>query len=139
MAISIVRGPAGGGKSQYVERAHTAGKVVIDFTRLYAALALVERGADGMYPVRVDGDPLLPLVEAVKTFATREAARRELSGHVTTSDSSPGEVERLRELGARGEVVTLDPGEEVIRARLADAETGALSPECGKALSRWYR
>ena len=139
MAISIIRGPAGGGKSQYVEGAHRAGEVVIDFTRLYAALALVERGADGKYPVREDGDPLLPLVEAVKTFATREAARRELAGHVTTSDSSPGEVERLRALGASGATVTLDPGEEVVRARLADAESGELSPACHKALSRWYR
>ena len=139
MAISIVRGPAGGGKSQHVEREHTAGEVVIDFTRLYAALALVERAADGRFPVRETGDPLLPLVAAVKTYALREAARRELSGAVTTSDSSPGEVARLREVGADGEVATIDPGREVCEARLADAETGELSPECRKALARWYR
>ena len=138
MALTIVRGPAGGGKSQYVEREHKPGQVIVDFTRLYSALALVERGPDGRYPERHDGDPLLPLVAAIKAYAIREAARRELSGHVTTSSGAPGELARLRELGARGAAVTIDPGRATIEARLSDAETGELSIECQKAIGRWY-
>ena len=115
------------------------GEVLIDFTALYVALAAVERGPDGKYPVREDGDPLLPLVQAVKTFAIREATRRQLNGYVTTSDSRETEIERLRAAGADGTVETIDPGEETVRARLADPVTGELSPQCQKAEARWYR
>ena len=140
MPLTIVRGPAGAGKSQYVEREHKPGQVIVDFTRLYSALANVARGADGKYPERHDGDPLLPLIAAMKAHAIREAAAREISGYVTTSSSAPGELARLRELGASGPSVTLDPGEVAIRARLAELGTdGKLSPECEKALKRWYR
>ena len=138
MALAIIRGPAGGGKSQHIEREHRPGEVVIDFTRLYGALALVERGPDGRYPVRETGDPLLPLISAIKAYAIREAARRQLSGHVTTSSSAPAELARLRELGAKGPAITIDPGEATIRARLSDAETGQLHPQCETALRRWY-
>ena len=137
--ISILRGPAGGGKSQVIAERLQPGEFVADFTRLYVALAAVERGPDGKYPERQDGDPLLGLVSAVKAAVIREAARRELSGYVTTSDSRPEEIDRLRATGADGEVVTIDPGEEVVRARLADPVSGELSPQCSQAMGRWYR
>ena len=35
-------------------------------------------------------------------------------------------------------VRTVDPGESVVRARLADAVTGILSPACDRAVRRWY-
>ena len=139
MALSIVRGPAGGGKSQWIQERLRPGEVVIDFTRLYVALAGVERGPDGRYPVRQDGDPRLALAEYVRMVAVRQASDRELDGYVTTSDSRPEAVERLQAAGATGEVETVDPGESVVRARLADAVTGALSPQCEIALGRWYR
>ena len=66
MAIDVVRGPAGAGKSQWIAERLTASGVVIDFTRLYAALAGVERGADGRYPVRTGHDPRIPLTQADK-------------------------------------------------------------------------
>ena len=138
MALVIVRGPAGAGKSGYVERERQPGELLADFTAIYAALSGVTRGPDGKYPVRQDGDPLVPLVAAVKAYIVREAAARELRGYVTTSDSSAGELARLRELGAQPEPITLDPGEQVVRARLAD-DDGQLHPQCEAALSRWYR
>ena len=139
MAIGIIRGPAGGGKSQVIAARLRPGEVVIDFTRLYVALAGVERGPDGRYPVRHDGDPRLALAEYVRMVAVRQASDRELSGYATTSDSRPEAVERLRDAGATGPVETVDPGREVVRARLADAVTGALSQQCEIALGRWYR
>lgn len=139
MPLSIIRGPAGSGKSGVIADRMRPGEVVIDFTRLYVALAGVERGPDGRYAVRPDGDPRLALTEYVRMVAIRQAAERELSGYATTSDSRPEAVERLQAAGAAGEVVTIDPGASVVRARLADAATGALSPECEVALGRWYR
>lgn len=139
MALDVVRGPAGGGKSQWIRNRLRAGMVVLDFTRIWAALSGAERGPDGKYPERTDGDPLLALVQAVKTYASREAARRGFDGFVTTSDSRPEEIDRLRDAGADGEVETIDPGLDAIRARLADPVTGRLSDECEKAIRRWYR
>ena len=135
MALRIVAGPAGGGKSQFVAEQRQPGEVLIDFTSLYVALSGAVRGADGRYPDREAGDALLPLVAWLKAAAVRQAAERELSGYVTTSDRR--EIDRLRELGADGELTVIDPGEEVTRARLADT-TGELSPECARALNRWY-
>ena len=137
MALVIVRGPAGGGKSQYVERERGPGDLLIDFTAIYVALAGVTRGPDGKYPIRESHDPLLGIVSAIKAFAIAEAARRELGGFVTTSSSAPGEVERLRRLGADGPVTTIDPGEQIVRARLA-GDDGELSEQCRLALARWY-
>ena len=99
--ITIIRGPAGGGKSQLLAERQRPGDVLNDFTRIYVALAGVERGPDGRYPERADGDPLLPLAAAIKTTAVREASARELSGYVTTSDGRAEEVERLRRAGRR--------------------------------------
>lgn len=136
MPIIPVVGPAGGGKSQFVNRNQETGEVVIDFTLLYAALANVQRGPDGRYPERVAGDPLLPLVNAVKEFALRQAVDRQLNGYVTSSDAQA--VSRLEALtGETAEII--DPGREAIELRLRDPETGVLSDECGRALSRWYR
>ena len=139
MPLVIIRGPAGGGKSQVIAERQRPGEVLIDYTRIYVALAGVERGPDGRYPVREDGDPLLPLAAWLRTAAIRAAARRELDGFVTTSDSRPEEIERLRSAGANGPVETVDPGEAVVRARLADAVTGAVSGQCDLAVRRWYR
>ena len=137
MALAIIRGPAGAGKSGYIERERKPGDLLIDYTALYVALAGATRGPDGKYPIRTDDDPLLGIVSAIKAFVVRQAAARGLAGYVTTSDSSSGEIERLREQGADGPVVTLDPGKRVIEARLAD-DDGELHPQCRAALKRWY-
>ena len=97
---------------------------------MYAAMSPVSP-AGRMANTRsaTDHDPLLGIVSAIKAYAIAEASRRELGGFVTTSSSAPGEIERLRRLGADGEVVTLDPGEQIVRARLAD-DDGELSEQC---------
>lgn len=136
MPITPVAGPAGGGKSQYIAERLRPGWLVLDFTRFYVALAGVERGPDGRYPERETGDPLLPLVSYVKRVALREAVERELDGFATTS--ARDDVEVLERITGRPAVV-VDPGEEVIRARLADPVSGELSSECTAAMRRWYR
>ena len=136
MPIVPIVGPAGSGKSQYVQATIRPGWIIVDFTSIYVALSGVQRGADGKYPERETGDPLLSLVQAVKTVTLKMAVERELSGFVTSS--ALADVEDLEKITGQT-VKVIDPGEDVVRARLADPVTGELSPECDKALRRWYR
>ena len=58
MAIEIVAGPAGSGKSQLVAvELDKERDVLIDFTRLWAAISGIDRLPDGRFPVRRRGDP----------------------------------------------------------------------------------
>ena len=133
MPLQILAGPAGSGKSQIIADEIRPGMVLIDFTAFYVALSGVVRGADGRYPPRIVGDPIIPIVAAVREFALQQAVRRELPGFVTTASRS--EVSRLEELvGSLARVI--DPGEDVVRARLAGPD--GVSPECEDALARWY-
>ena len=136
MPITPVAGPAGGGKSAYVAEHLRPGWIVLDFTQIYVALTGAVRGPDGRFPERVSGDPVLPLVSAVKAVALSMAIERGHSGFVTTS--SLDDVPAL-ERATGNSAVVIDPGETVIRSRLADAITGSLSSECEQALGRWYK
>ena len=143
--LTLLRGPAGAGKSAVAAGMldHGEADVWADFTRLHVALSGVERGPDGRYPVREDGDPLVALAAYLKVVAVRQGLARGFRVVTTTSSADEGEVERAREMateaGAALDVRTVDPGESVVRARLSDPATGELSPQCSAALSRWYR
>ncbi len=142
--LLLLRGPAGAGKSQVAAGKLDQGEadVIADFTRLHVALSGVERGPDGRYPVRADDDAAVPLAAYVKAVATRAALARGFRVITTTSSADEGEVERARQMateaGATLDVQTVDPGEDVVRARLSDPATGELSPQCSAALRRWY-
>lgn len=144
-ALTLLRGPAGGGKSQRIRAMLDDGELdaEADFTRLHVAISGAERDADGKYPPRRDDDPLVALSAYLKAVVVREALRRGFRLAVTTSDSDEAEVDRWRdvaaEAGAAYRVQTIDPGRAVAAARLADPETGELGAECATALARWYR
>lgn len=132
MALRILRGPAGAGKSQEIE----PGTLRADLTALWVALFGYERGPDGKYPERTAEEAAV--ASYLKAAVVRHAAREGLPGVVTTSDSSPEAVERLREQGATAGVQTVDPGIDEVRRRLADPTTGRLSAACEEAIRRWY-
>ena len=146
MAIGVIRGPAGGGKSQWYESNREPGDLLFDVTALWVALLGLERDPiTGLYPVRLASDPGLRMALYLKSTAIRFAAENGLNGWATTSNSSPVAVERLREriisgggAGAVGQVVTVDPGRSEVLARLADPDTGEVSDECNRAVRRWY-
>ena len=75
------------------------------------------------------------MVSYLMAVAVRYAVDNGLSGYVTTSQRSKvADLERQTGEAA----VVVDPGEEVVRDRLVDDETGELDPQCAAALGRWY-
>lgn len=136
----LLSGPAGAGKSQLAAEllADFDGPVVLaDFQAIYAALTGDVRGPDGRYPLR---DPrLLPLVEYLRRALLRVAVERGVGIVATNSDGDPARrAELLGMLGPDATERVVDPGREVVAARLADPVTGVLSGECSRAIDRWY-
>lgn len=140
--LVLVEGPAGGGKSQVTAAMLEAGEVelVADVTRLWVALSGARRGPDGRYPVRRDDDPSLEVARYMQAVVVRQALEGGADVAVTTSRR--GQVARwlvvAEGAAAAFSVRTVDPGELVVRARLADPSTGTLSEACDRAVRRWY-
>ena len=142
-SLILFEGPAGGGKSQRIAALLAAGDLdtQLDYTAIWRGLRAVERDPDGKYPIRRDEDPTVRsgLVSYLKTVGVRKGLREGLRVAVTTSQR--GQSDKYRELaeevGAAFRVVTVDPGIDISRIHLAEAD-GTLSDECGKALGRWY-
>jgi hypothetical protein len=112
--------------------------VALDFQSIYAALLLLERTPDGRYPERLTRhEYVLPLVEYVRRAALTGAALMEIDVALTNSDGSAlRRAELLNRLAAGAGELVIDPGREVVEARLSI--DGTLSDQCGKAVSRWY-
>ena len=139
--LHLIEGPAAGGKSQHVEALVEAGtvQVVADVTALWVALSGAKRGPDGRYPIRRDDDPALHTARYLQAVAVRHAL--EQGADVAVTASRPLQAARWRHVSTSHtlEVTTVDPGEAVVRQRLALPETGELSPECQRAIDRWFR
>ena len=140
MASILLSGPAGAAKSALARRLLVESaelSAIADFQLVYRALTDVERGRDGRYPLRNEG--LLPLTEYVRRAIITGAVNRGITVIATNSDGDP---ERraflLGQLGAGATERIVDPGRNIVEARLSDPETGVLSSECDSAISRWY-
>ena len=131
------------GKSQTAKAMLDADQadVLADTSAIYAALSGDERDSNGRYPSRPDGALLLPLALYVRQAVVREGLRRDL--RVLKTSSTKTDLERDRalasELGASFREIVIDPGENVVRGRLRDPQTGTVSPDCESAISRYYR
>ena len=139
MASILISGPAGASKSALARKllAELPLAIAADFQSIYAALALVERDPDGRYPLR--DARLLPIVEYVRRAILTGAVAREIDVIATNSDGDPKRRAFLvSQLGAGATERIVDPGIEVVTARLADPVSGDLAEECGAAIQRWY-
>lgn len=136
----LISGPAGAGKSAIAREelaARTGPAVAADFQSLVVAMLLLERGGDGRFPVRPDW--ILPLAEYVRRSVITGAVNRQIDVVATNSDgSSERRKFLLGQLGPGATERIVDPGRDVVAARLADAATGELEPECEMAIGRWY-
>ena len=119
-----------------------AGEVDVqaDYTALWAATRGIEREPDGRYPVRTDADPAVRsgLVTYLRAVAVRQALRVDL--RVLVTSGTPKTAVKwstvAREEGALFSLRTMDPGEAVVRQRLA--VDGVVSDQCEEAVRRWY-
>ena len=114
-------------------------QLVADVTALWVALSGVVRGPDGRYPVRLADDPALSVSRYLQTVAVRFALQEGNDIAVTTSRRDQASRWRALADDAQTEfnVRTVDPGEDIVRARLSEAD-GNLSPECSTAIGRWF-
>lgn len=141
--LTLVEGPAGSGKSQHVADMLAAGEVdvVADLTGQWAALRGMERQPDGRYPVRGPEDPAIQsgLAAYLRAAAVHQGLRQGLRVAVTsgTPDTAVRWAEVAREHESPFNVVTIDPGESVVRERLS--VDGELPDECEMAVSRYLR
>lgn len=141
MALILLQGPAGAGKSQLAAAMLEAGEVqvVADVTSLWAALSGAVRGPDGRYPVRSNDDPALEVARYIQRVAVRRAL--ETGADVAVTTSQRGQENSWRAWADRAgtgfRVRTVDPGLDAVTARLAE-EDGQLSDACQDAIRRWY-
>ena len=141
MASILLSGPAGAAKSAMAAELlaeWTGGPVVLaDFQAILVAVTGVVHGPDGRYPLR--DERLLPLVEYVRRAILTAARNRDIAVIATNSDGNAARrALLLDELGEGASERIADPGRPVVAARLSDAATGTLSPECSSAINRWY-
>ena len=140
MAGILISGPAGAGKSAIAREelvARDGPAVAADFQSLVVAMLLLERQVDGRFPVRPGW--ILPLAEYTRRAVITGAVNRGIAIVATNSDgSSERRKFLLEQLGPGATERIIDPGREVVAARLADAATGELDPECDAAINRWY-
>ena len=140
MAGLLLSGPAGAGKSQEAARLAaeaTRPTVIADFQAITVAVLGHTRRPDGSYPKRPTW--ALPLIEHVRRTVIDAATARELDVIATNSDGDAARRASLLErLGPGSTERVIDPGEDVVTARLTDSVTGGLDPECGAAIGRWY-
>lgn len=140
MAGILLSGPAGANKSALARKLlaeNPSLAAVADFQSVYAALTQVIRGPDNRYPLR--DDRLLPLTEYVRRSIITGAVARDIDVIATNSDGDPARRQfLLSQLGAGATERIIDPGEDIVKARLSDPETGELDDECEQAIGRWY-
>ena len=136
----MLSGPAGASKSALARKLlaeNPALAIAADFQSIYAALALVERDPSGRFPLR--DARLLPIVEYVRRAIITGAVARQIDVIATNSDGDPARRSFLvSSLGPGAVEKVVDPGIEVVSARLADPLTGELEDECAGAIARWY-
>lgn len=142
MPGTLISGPAGAGKTQEARRlltAATAPLVVADFQAVYAALLLLERDANGRYPLRnpAHASYLLPLAEYTRQAIITGAEEMDVDVITTNSDgAATRRAVLLERLGPGATERVIDPGIGVVRERLA--VEGVLSDQCEEAINRWY-
>lgn len=127
--LIVVTGPPAAGKSSWIRAHATARDVVIDLDLM--ALAMAGPGADH----HAHDPTLLRIVHRARQAAIHEAERHLQTTDVYLIHTMPGAKHRARykRLGAR--IVTVDPGEAIVRQRVRDMRQPAMEA----VVTRWYR
>ncbi|WP_281155159.1 AAA family ATPase [Streptomyces sp. HYC2] len=127
--LYVITGPPAAGKSTWIQAHATARDIVIDLDRI--ALSLTGPGAPGW-----NHDPLVQRVAQRARFAAIDEAVKhldEVDVYLIHTMPSPKARAKYQRLGAR--IVTVDPGEDVVRERVRTMRSEGMD----RVVTRWYR
>lgn len=127
--LYVITGPPAAGKSSWITARARATDIVIDLDRL--ALALAGPGAPSW-----QHDPTLLKVAHRARFAAIDEAvkhRDTVDVYLIHTMPSPKALARYKRLDA--EVVTVDPGQDIVMQRVRDMRDPAMTA----VATRWYR
>lgn len=128
MALWVITGPPASGKTTYVTEHAAPGAIVIDWDLLAAALT-----AGGVGTHR-HPRPVQQVAHRARRAAIREGLRQARGHDVWVVHSAPS-PEHLAEYAAHGaQVITIDPGRDVVLARCRELRP----PASLDAARRWY-
>lgn len=127
--LYVITGPPASGKSTWIQAHATAHDIVIDLDRI--ALALTGPGA----PRWNQGVIVQRVAQRARFAAIDEAVKHldEVDVYLIHTMPSPKARARYQQLGA--EIVVVDPGETVVRERVAAMRSDAMA----RVVTRWYR
>ncbi|MFF1961005.1 AAA family ATPase [Streptomyces sp. NPDC058220] len=127
--LYVITGPPGAGKSSWIRAHATARDIVIDLDLM--ALAMAGPGASDH-----DHSPeLLRVVYRARQAAVHEAEQLVDRVDVYLIHTMPQAKALARYRRLRARIVVVDPGEAVVRQRVADMR----QPEMQAVVTRWYR
>jgi hypothetical protein len=129
MSLTVVIGPPASGKSTWVKERARVGDVVIDFDRL--ACALTADGADG----HNHAGSVLKVAFATWRAAVDAALQASAHQKVYLIHSLPAEDVLKKYAGWGAEIVTVDPGREVVESRCRKLRPA----RSFDAVARWYK
>lgn len=128
--LTVVIGPPAAGKSTWVLEHAQPGDIVIDYDRLAVALS-----GPGGHPHDHPAH-LVAVTKAARTAAIDTAMRHKAKVDVYLIHSSPG-AQRLADYRAMGaQIVTVDPGRDVVRAR---CKGGNRPQRMYTVIDEWYK
>lgn len=129
MALTVVIGPPASGKSTWCLEHAKPGDVVIDFDRL--AVALTGAGGDA----HDHAAAVTTVARAARTAAIEAALKLAGKTDVYLIHSSPGRERMARYLELGAQVVTVDPGRDVVRERCKHERPARMFA----VIDEWYR
>jgi type IV secretory pathway TrbF-like protein len=128
VALYVISGPPAAGKSTWVAARAEQGDIVVDLDRI--AQALTAPGADH----HGYGRTLRTVAQQARRAAISEAVKHSqvLDVYVIHTDPGPNTLRMYRQHDA--ELVTVDPGRDVVLARCAEQRPAPVIA----AVERWY-
>ncbi|MFI7137205.1 AAA family ATPase [Streptomyces massasporeus] len=127
--LYVITGPPAAGKSTWIQAHATARDIVIDLDRITVALT-------GPGAPQWNHDPIASRVALRARYAAIDEACKHLDDvdvYLIHTMPKPQAMARYRRLGAR--IVVVDPGEDVVRERVAAMRSAGMD----RVVTRWYR
>ncbi|EGX60104.1 hypothetical protein SZN_09286 [Streptomyces zinciresistens K42] len=127
--LYVVTGPPAAGKSSWIEARAKANDIVID-------LDLIARALTGPGAPQWNHDAIASKIALRARYAAIDEALKHLDAvDVYLTHTMPSDTWRARYRSVGAEIITVDPGEQVVRERVSAMRSSAMN----RVVTRWYR